>query len=196
MEITPENFIFNVATSLAVAAVIAVLGLIARRAMKRFDRDLAPFLGDYRAYHLVLSKDSIVTWGAKFERHWLGLKMTLEEEGEAKYAYEGKLRFRGNVFYCSLEAKTHEAEAFLVGQNPFNKSKPVDSFFGILCGINQEINPASAKLLFSRYVLSDAQVRLEFSDSQSAILVSQLPTNERLKSASGASKVKVAVDQL
>ena len=186
IEFATGDFILSILAGLVTAFILAGGAIGFRFAFRRFKRELAPFLGDYSVYHRMHSTDGIVRWKAIISQRGFGLRLELTEEGEAKFRYTGAFRIVGRSVYSHLEGQTHEAESFLSAQNPFNKSTHVDSFFGILCGVNHDQNPASTLLLFSRYPMSDTEILNQFSGSNRAILVAALPERERLKSASGA----------
>lgn len=147
----------EITAGIIVLGLTTLLGLVRKRTMrKRYDY----IIGEWKGYYMG-RKDILIEQRIKISSTLFHLRMSVAENTEAQYAYEGRLVQKEGILYGSLEGINQEDKLFITLLLPFNKRGEVPSLNGIISGIDQHKRPSSVKVHLARLTKTRTEVLME-----------------------------------
>lgn len=182
------NYLFNFLKQNYVQIIISLLALLLGYLLKYFKNKFLAFwdsifrkryrylFGEYFGYFFMRDDKTIIHMNLKIKpRKFRKIHIILKEMNTAGYEYKGKVQIEGDILFAYLQGQQQDDFALLVCMIPFNHRNEMTAMNGILSGISQDKKPSATKIVFSRFPLSEHDVKLEFEENSRRITVQDIP---------------------
>lgn len=166
-------------SGLLTSAILALIAVVWRRAIKQYKRAMGHLEGDWFGHIIVDLDRQMIVHEVNFSLSlniFRPVRVSMKEVSAEQFQYAGYAKAVDRLVICYLEGVSQFDEAFMILRCPFNKGSRLDYINGILAGVNQNSHPGAAFILLARARLTKDAVLSELPKQAGPILVDSDPS--------------------